>query len=310
MTNPIRLPILSSQNFKWLILSFLIGTGVFLLWSVSSLQETDILIPVVSAGIPEGLTITGTPLKDIEVSIRGPKSVLKTLPDLKLQYLLDLSGIDIGLESIPIKKERITLPEGISIVRVNPIFLTVRVEKEIKKELPVKIAYSGKPAAGFTVAGALAKPFSMNLRGPENILDSIEEILTKPVDIKGLSASLKKEIALDLPENIEVVAHSGIILAEVVIEEKIVTKNLTGIIVTGKGTTYDYSIKPSVIDIEVKGPENIIEKLVKETGVKVYVDLKDLNPGIYIRRATIPLPVKTTLIRVKPEIFTVKIDAL
>ena len=175
--------------------------------------------------------------------------------------------------------------------------------------MPVKIAYSGKPAAGFTVAGALAKPFSLNLRGPETILDPIEEILTKPIHIKGLSASLKKEIAVDLPENIEIVAHSGIILAEVVIEEKIVTKKITDITVMGKGTTYEYSIKPPAIDIEVKGPENIIEKLLKETGVKVYVDLKGLNPGVYIRRATIPLPVKTTLIRVKPEIFTVKIDA-
>ena len=155
----------------------------------------------------------------------------------------------------------------------------------------------------------MAKPLSIHLRGPEQILNPIEEILTKPIDIKGLSASLKKEIALDLPENIEVVAHSGIILAEVVIEEKIVIKNITDIIVIGKGSTYDYSIKPAIIDIEVKGPENIIEKLLKETGVKVYVDLKGLNPGVYIRRATIPLPVKTTLIRVKPEIFTVKIDA-
>ncbi len=280
-----------------------------MLWSVSSLQETDILIPVVSEGIPEGLTTTGTPLKDIEVSVRGQKSVIRTLPDLKLQYVLDLSGIDIGIESMPINKERITLPEGISIIKITPEFLTVRVEKEIKKELPVKIAFSGKPATGFTVASALAKPLSMILQGPENVLSPIEEILTKPIDIKGLSGSFKKEIALDLPEDIETAAHSGIILAEIVIKEKIVTKKITDIIVNGKGTTYDYSIKPPIIDIEVKGPGHIIEKLHKETGVKVYVDLKGLNPGIYIRRATITLPVKTTLIRVKPEIFTVKINA-
>ena len=280
-----------------------------MLWSVSSLHETDILIPVVSEGIPEGLTTTGTPLKDIEVSVRGQKSVIRTLPDLKLQYVLDLSGIDIGIESIPINKEHITLPEGISIIKITPGFLTVRVEKEIKKELPVKIAFSGKPATGFTVASALAKPLSMILQGPENVLSPIEEILTKPIDIKGLSGSFKKEIALDLPEDIETAAHSGIILAEIVIKEKIVTKKITDIIVNGKGTTYDYSIKPPIIDIEVKGPGHIIEKLHKETGVKVYVDLKGLNPGIYIRRATITLPVKTTLIRVKPEIFTVKINA-
>ena len=173
----------------------------------------------------------------------------------------------------------------------------------------MKIAFSGEPAAGFAVVNALAKPLSVILQGPENVLSSIEEILTKPIDIKGLSGSFKKEIALDLPEDIESAAHSGIILAEVFIKEKIVTQIITDIIVNGKGTSYDYSIKPPIIDIEVKGPGHIIGKLHKKTGVKVYVDLEGLNPGVYIRRATITLPVKITLIRVKPEIFTVKINA-
>jgi YbbR domain-containing protein len=123
-----------------------------------------------------------------------------------------------------------------------------------------------------------------------------------------LSESFKKEIALDLSENIKSVAHSGIVLAEIFIKEKIGTKKITDIFVQGKDTEYVYSIKPTAIEIEVKGPVNIVEKLIKDKGVEVYVDLKGLKPGIYIRRATITLPVKTTLISVKPEIFTVTIQ--
>jgi YbbR domain-containing protein len=69
-----------------------------------------------------------------------------------------------------------------------------------------------------------------------------------------------------------------------------------------------YSIMPPTINIEVKGPVNIIEKLHKDKGIEVYVDLKGLKHGVYVRRATITLPVKTTLIGVKPELFTVKIS--
>jgi hypothetical protein len=39
----------------------------------------------------------------------------------------------------------------------------------------------------------------------------------------------------------------------------------------------------------------------------VLVELKNLSPGVYVRRATITLPVKTTLVKVEPELFTVKI---
>jgi YbbR domain-containing protein len=308
MTNHSRLSILSYKNLKWLFLCFLLGICGFLLWPGLSLQETEIFVPVDSGQIPAGLTITGPPLKDIEVHVRGTKSAIKTLSDLKPRYVLDLSEVNVGVKSIPIDPDRIHLPRGISIIKANPTFLTVRIANEIKKELPVKISFSGKPATGFLVAHALAKPLAVILRGTENILGPMEEVLTKPINIKGLSESFKKEIALDIVEDLKIIAPSEIIIAEVFIEERIVTRKFYDIKVEGKDSPYVHSITPAAINIEVKGPVNIIEKLHTEKGIKVYVDLEGLKPGIYVRRAAITLPVKTTLIGVKPEIFTVKIN--
>lgn len=309
MTNHSRLSILSHRNMKWLFLCLLLGVGAFLLWPSSALQETNIFIPVDYSQIPTGLTITGPQLKGIEVNVRGPKSAIGALSDLKIRYMLDLSGVNVGVESIPINKDRIPFPERISIISIKPPFLTIRVENEIEKELPVEISFSGKPAAGFLVAGGVAKPLSVILKGSENILGPMEKVLTKPVDLKGLSESFKKEIALDLPEDLEIIAPSGIILAEIFIEERIVTRTFYDILVNDKDSPYVCSITPPSIKIEVKGPVNIIEKLHPEKGIKVYVDLKGLKPGVYVRRAAITLPVKTTLIGVKPEIFTVKISS-
>ncbi|MBU4185867.1 MAG: hypothetical protein KKC23_06680 [Proteobacteria bacterium] len=184
--------------------------------------------------------------------------------------------------------------------------MTVKVEKETKKELPVIVSFSGKPAPGFFTY-AVTKPSSVMLKGPENILGPIEKIFTKPIDVNGLSESFKKEIALDLPECLDIISFSGIILAEVFIEEQIVAREFKNIPVKGKDSTYTFSITPPAIDIEVKGPVNVLEKLYQENGLEVCVDLKGLKPGVYVRRASIILPVKTILVGVKPEIFTVKI---
>jgi YbbR domain-containing protein len=303
-----RLSILHLQSIKRYVLRFLLGVCLFLPGSCSSLQETVIFIPVDSTQLPEELTITGPSLKGIEVHVRGRKSALKILSNLKIQYELDLSGVHVGINSIPIKKDRIILPKGISIIRVNPTFLAVTIENKIKKELPVKISFSGKPANGFIVASAVAKPSSVILQGPENILGPLNEVRTKPIDIKGLSESLKKEVVLDLDENLEIISPSEIIAAEILIEEKIVTKKFFDIQVEGKNSPFSYSITPPALNIEVKGPVNIIEKMRREKWITVYVDLKGLTPGTYVRRATITLPVKTTLIGVKPEMFTVKIS--
>ena len=92
------------------------------------------------------------------------------------------------------------------------------------------------------------------------------------------------------------------------IEEQIVEREFKSITVEGKDSTYTFSITPPAIDIRVKGPVNILEKLYQEKELEVYIDLKGLKPGVYVRRASIILPVKTILVGVKPEIFTVKID--
>ena len=292
---------------KWIILCFFLGGCFFLLWYDSSFHETDIFIPIDFAKIPDGLSITSSPLKGIEVHIRCPESLVKTLSKIKSRYLLDLSDIDEGVNNIPIRKDGIKLPGGISIIDITPSFLTVKVEKEIKKGFPVIVSFSGKPASGF-FAYAVTNPSSVILKGPENILGPIEKIFTKPIDVNGLSESFKKEIALDLPEYVDIISFSGVILAEVFIEDQIVAREFKNIPVKGKDSTYTFSIAPPAIDIEVKGPLNILEKLYQENGLEVCIDLKGLKPGVYVRRASIILPVKTILVRVKPEIFTVKIE--
>ncbi|UCD32988.1 MAG: hypothetical protein JSV38_03685, partial [Desulfobacterales bacterium] len=151
------------------------------------------------------------------------------------------------------------------------------------------------------------RPLSVTLRGPETVVSPMKEAVTKPIPIRGLSESFKKEIALDLPEEVQLVSPSNIIFAEVRIEEMIIVKKIDDILVAGNGSPYVYEITPATIDIEVKGPANILGKIDKENGINVYVDLQGLTPGVYIRRAAITLPVKTALVGVKPEIFTIKI---
>jgi YbbR domain-containing protein len=300
---------LNLQNLKRSVLYFSLGVCLFLTGACSSLQEAVIFILVDSDQIPEGLTITGPSLKGIEVYVRGPKSAVRILSDMKMRYVLDLSGVHIGINSIPIEKDRIILPGGISIVKINPTFLTVTVDNKIKKELPVKILFSGKPATGFTVSGAVLKPSSVILQGPQNILAPMDKVLTKPVEIKGLSESFKKGVALDLVEDLEIISPSKIIFAEISIEEKIVTQKFFDIQVEGKNSPFSYRITPPAINIEVKGPAHIIEKLHTEKWITVYVDLEGLPPGTYVKRATITLPVKTALIGVTPEMFAIEISS-
>ncbi|MEJ2656391.1 MAG: CdaR family protein [Desulfobacterales bacterium] len=307
MTNPGRF---SNLNYRYLIavlLFALVVIGGILFVSYASVQEADLFIPIDTEKIPEGLIVTNIPFKGIEVRVRGSKSTIRSLSDLKIRYTLDLSKVDVGVNTIPIHEARFPFPKGVSILKINHDDITVKVEKEIKKNLPVHISLTGKPAKGFEVVGTESEPASVMLRGSVDTLGPMKKVSTKLLDVTGRSGSFKKKVALNLKESLKLVDSSEVVLAHVLISERIVDKVFNNVPVIGKDASYAYRITPPTITIKVKGPSNLIEKLYEDKGIQAYIDLKGLKPGRYKKRATITLPVKITLIDANPETFKINI---
>ena len=273
----------------------------------SSVNEIEILIPVDFYKLPDGLTLVGPAPKEIELRVKGPPSVLEDLKRNVPMYKLDLSGVAVGSESIAVNPDLLPMPVGTQITRVNPAYLIVKVDRFLKKQVPVKVAVSGEPAGSYFINGTLAKPATMLICGPETAVGLVDEIFTKPIDITARSESFKKEIAVDLADGVKICSSSNIVLAEIYFAAKVATKRFTGILVQGKNALYEFNILPGTLTLEIKGPLNIIDNLQPQKDIQVFVELKDLKPGVYVRRATISLPVKTTLVNVEPELFTVKI---
>jgi len=146
------------------------------------------------------------------------------------------------------------------------------------------------------------------VRGPQYILNDIEHISTNPIDVAGASEAFKKEITLNLAESVTVVFPEDPILAQIDIAEKTITRTFKKLPLAGRHITLPYSITPPDISLDVKGPANIVNKLETSDAFVVYLDLAGLKPGVYVRRATIVLPVTTMLVGVSPEIFTVTIE--
>ena len=71
----------------------------------SSVNEIEILIPVDPYKLPDGLTLVGPALKEIELRVKGPLSALKDLRRNVPRYKLDLSGVAVGVESIAINPD-------------------------------------------------------------------------------------------------------------------------------------------------------------------------------------------------------------
>lgn len=288
----------------WPILGLIIGAGLYF-WDAFSSYERDIVIPIHYVHVPKGLMITGIKPGNLEIHLKGPSSELRKFNEAQLSYSLSLAGAVAGVNLITVQSESVPVPKGIIAEKVNPATVTLRLEEEAILELPVHVVTSGKAATGYVVGEISVTPRMLSIRGPVGAVNVMEKIDTKPIDITGMMDSFKMEVVPDLAEDIEIVSANKVITVEMKMVEHIVEKRFEGIRVLGKGAKRQYEVMPRTVDIEVRGPENNMEKLKPEDDIQAIVDLTGLKPGIYVRRASIVLPLDMVLVTAEPEIFTV-----
>ena len=140
MTTPSRYSIFRNRYLIGLMLFALVGIGGSLLIPYIFIQEADIFLPINAEKVPKGLIVTDMPVKGIEAGVRGLKSIIRVLPRRKIHYTMDLSNATVGVNTIQVRKDRVPFPKGVSILKINPSVITVKVEKEIKKNLPIHVS--------------------------------------------------------------------------------------------------------------------------------------------------------------------------
>jgi YbbR domain-containing protein len=254
---------------------------------------------------PDLLVVDNPPV--LKARVRGPSRLLKSLKDLQLIHEIDLDAAQLGRVFIKISPETVKVPQGVSVLEVHPDSFTIGIERRMEKWVPVVPDLCNDPVPGYVVSAAVASPSSIQLTGPGSMLEKISAIRTTPIDLAGLTESAKKRVALNLNHHSHVQAlGDSLVEVEIAVKEKIIEKQLM-IEVRATGTHYRWEIRPGQVELRLRGPENTIAGLIQGQGVQVYVDLRGLKPGAYVRHAVIEPPLDTTLVGAKPEVFSVKV---
>jgi len=280
--------------------------------------ETDLLVPVNFADMPAGLIQTEFYTQNIEVRVRGTLGKIRRVEALNLTYLVDLYAdltsdpadgtafIPPGFYAIPVIKKRLAPPPGVDIIHVKPAYITVELDRKEIRSLPVTVVLTGEPAMGYEVAHTKSEPATVALTGPESLFKKITGIQTKPVDITGADADLKKTGSLDI-DALGVSTAASLVTVMVAIQEKITTHTYAAVPITTRNGPPRVQISPPEMKIILKGPVNRFKDKGVDMDFQVYIDLKDLPDGVYVRPAVINVPVGLMLVDAKPENFTVTI---
>jgi len=211
---------------------------------------------------PQSLEISNDPPKIVDVTLTGSRSKLDNLSVLDLVATVDLTDQQVGEHVIRLSdKAMISLPHGVNVDAFLPSAIPIRLETIIEKELPAEPRFEGKPAEGYEVYSGIPNQSTVTVRGPASHVNPLGNAPTETIWIAGQKDSFTaSNVAIDIQDpKVDLVDPA--VDVQVVIGEKRVEKNFSGVVVVGPNGS---KVEPRTASVTILGPSHLLDTLKSE----------------------------------------------
>jgi YbbR domain-containing protein len=201
---------------------------------------------------------------EVRITLRGSRSRISALSRDDLQPLqVDLTDTERGYYAFDASD--IDLGGGLQVVEISPSTIPLVWAKSKEKQLSVRPQLAGEPRAGNRVREPVeVRPAKVTLRGPEETVAEVSEVLTDVIRVDGLAPGThtRRVPLLRLPEHV-VALEDPLVEVKLVIEP-VVTERVLGklaVEVVGEGSA---TVRPARVAVTLRGPTNALAELAPE----------------------------------------------
>ncbi|MBI4537213.1 MAG: YbbR-like domain-containing protein [candidate division NC10 bacterium] len=172
-----------------------------LLWAVV-LGEQKIEVSVglpLELKIPADLVPVSSVPESLEVTLRGPRTLVRSAVPHEVALLELLPALREGENLLPVNPEIVRVPRGIVVVNVVPSRLRVVLERLVEQEIDVTPRIEGAPLQGYLVRQVTPVPPRVTLVGPASEFKKLRRLHTLPVNVQGRSDSFTARVQVEPP---------------------------------------------------------------------------------------------------------------
>ncbi len=139
---------------------------------------------------PPGMAINGPTPSSATIRLRGNRVAVAHLfpPGEKISIDLNAAAEEGGQLEVELGQANIPLPAGVEMLHVSPDKVSLSLEREIKKWVPVKLKVEGELPEGLKLLEGQIVPAEVMIRGPLSVLRGIGQLSTAVIDLSTLSA--------------------------------------------------------------------------------------------------------------------------
>jgi hypothetical protein len=220
-------------------------------------------------------------VEQVEVRLLASRNRLRTLTPADVRVsVANPEGIAATRTEVLTLRD-VETPFGVEVDGIEPARFVVRYDRRGARRVPVRVAWSGEPAAGWRVEeeGVRAEPPSVVVEGPSSLLEELKEVRTREVALDGQSTTVvTRNLQLLPPGELLRLTEPLAVAVEIPIVPRQGRRTFDEVPVQVLRGDWETSpTNPGRLQVVVSGPVPKLERLTAAQ-VQLRVDVRDKAP--------------------------------
>jgi len=188
-----------TTNLRTFLLAFVLALAVWVTAVTSAnpdlTQAYPNPVPIEFIGQDPGLVMTGTVQRQVQVTLRAPRSIWDTLlsGETAIHAVVDLTGLKAGTHPLQVQIQIDARP--VRIVSVTPDKFDLSLEQLVTVSMPIELTYLGQPAIGYKAGDLVLNPAQAVISGPESFVAQVKHV-SATLDLTGSRQSIETSLPI------------------------------------------------------------------------------------------------------------------
>lgn len=289
-----------------LILAFVVWQGI----RESTSFEVIVTDIPVNVEVGPGLAVLEQSVDVVNVRFRGSRDDIRFLSRDQVSLDVDISSRDGSLrQTIKFSPRYVKAPSRAHAVSFDPPEVTLTVDREVERVLPVKAAFEGALPEGILLENSACDPATVRVRGAERRLIDLEQVRTVPISLDGRYNSFNTHVAVAGNGQIWEATPDRVAVELTLVEhvaDKRIKKNIVRPLLASEDTRV-VRIRPERVDVVLRGSPARIEN-VSQRDIYTYIDCTELTEATeYDVPVRVDIPAGIQVDKIEPSVVQVTV---
>jgi len=258
-----------TENLTLKIFSLAVAIMLFLFVSVESATPVDVDFRI-EYRTADDIVVVGHPPDKLHTTLQGPWATFRSFDINELKaVVIDLTTAGPGTMRYSLDATAVDAPGGMNIVAITPSEIEITLDRKVERQFLVQVDLIGRPALGYVLESDETTPRRVRVTGPASLMQSIDHIFTRPLDIEGKQESFTTDLDLSPPRPPLLLRDKQVSVA-VQIAEEFLTRAIDNVPVHLPGAPSGTRATPDKVSLKVTGPRSLVDAL----------DVKSLEPYV------------------------------